>query len=103
MAMLYLVGRSPFREDALDTCLRIARPGSALLLYEDGVYGGVRGTGVEEKVAAAALERRICVVLEPDLAARGLHGAALVPGVERVDYGGFVDLAVEYHSVTSWR
>ena len=79
MAMLHLVGRSPFREDALDTCLRIARPGSALLLLEDGVYGGVRGTGVEEKVAAAAKELRICV-LEPDLAARGLHGAALVPG-----------------------
>ena len=102
MAMLYLVGRSPFREDALDTCLRIARQGSALLLHEDGVYGAVRGTGVEEKVAAAAGELRICV-LEPDLAARGLHGAALVRGVETVDYGGFVDLAVEYDSVTTWR
>ena len=102
MAMLHLVSRSPFREDALDTCLRIARPGSALLLYEDGVYGGVRGTGVEERLAAAANELRVCV-LEPDLAARGLHDATLVPGVERVDYGGFVDLAVEYDSVTSWR
>ena len=70
MAMLHLVSRSPFREDALDTCLRIARPGSALLLYEDGVYGGVRGTGVEERLAAAANELRVCV-LEPDLAARG--------------------------------
>ena len=100
--MLHLVSASPFREDALDTCLRIARPGSALLLYEDGVYGGVRGTGVEERLPAAANEMRVCV-LEPDLAARGLRGAALVRGVETVDYGGFVDLAVEYDGVTSWR
>ena len=100
--MLHLVSRSPFREDALDTCLRIARPGSALLLYEDGVYGGVRGTGVEERLAVAANAMRVCV-LEPDLVARGLYEAVLVRGVERVDYEGFVDLAVEYDSVTSWR
>ena len=102
MAALHLVSRSPFREDALDSCLRIARPGSALLLYEDGVYGGVRGTGVEERLALAASELRV-FVLEPDLAARGLHDAVLVKGLERVDYGGFVDLAVEYDRVTSWR
>ena len=100
--MLHLVNRSPFREDALDACLRIARPGSALLLYEDGVYAGVRGTGVEERLRAATGELRVCV-LEPDLAARGLRGAALVPGVERVDYAGFVDLAIEYDGVTTWR
>ena len=100
--MLHLVSRSPFRENALDTCLRIARPGSALLLYEDGVYAGVQGTGVEERLQHAASALRVCV-LEPDLAARGLHDAALVQGVERVDYDGFVELAIEYDGVTSWR
>ena len=100
--MLHLVNRSPFQENALDTCLRIARPGSALLLYEDGVYAGVRGTGVEERVRAAAGILRVCV-LEPDLAARGLSDAALVRGVERVDYDGFVELAIEHDGVTTWR
>ena len=100
--MLHLVNRSPFREDALSTCLRIARPGSALLLYEDGVYAGVRGTGVEERLQAATSDLRVCV-LEPDLAARGLRDAALVRGVERVDHEGFVDLAVKYDSVITWR
>ncbi len=102
MAVLHLVSRSPFREDALDTCLRIARPGSGLLLYEDAVYGAVRGTDVEERLAGAARALRVRV-LAPDLAARGLGAAALVPGVESVDYGGFVALAVEYDNVISWR
>ena len=102
VAILHLVNRSPFREDALESCLRIARPGSALLLYEDGVYAGVRGTRVEERLVAAAGGRRV-YVLEPDLAARGLGDAALVPGVERVDYAGFVELAIEYDSVATWR
>ena len=100
--MLHLVNRSPFQENALETCLRIARPGSALLLYEDGVYAAVQGTGVEAGLRAAASVLRVCV-LEPDLAARGLSDAALVPGVERVDYDGFVELAIEYDSVTTWR
>ena len=100
--MLHLVNRSPFQESALDTCLRVARPGSALLLYEDGVYAGVQGTGVAERLEAAAGEMHVCV-LEADLAARGLRDAALVPGVERVDFDGFVELAIEYDRVTSWR
>ena len=62
----------------------------------------MRGTGVEERIAAAANDVRVCV-LEPDLAARGLGDAELVRGVERVDYGGFVDLAAEYDGVTTWR
>ena len=102
MAMLHLVSASPFREDALDTCLRVAVPGSAVLLYEDGVYAGVQGTGVAGRLEAATGEMRICV-LEADLAARGLRDATLVPGVHRVDYDGFVELAIEYDSVTSWR
>jgi len=100
--MLHLVSRSPFQERALDACLRVAAPGSAVLLYEDGVYAGVQGTGVAGRLEAAAAEMRICV-LEADLAARGLRDATLVPGVNRVDYDGFVELAIEYDSVTSWR
>ena len=100
--MLHLVNRSPFEERAIDACLRVATPGSAVLLYEDGVYAGVQGTGVAGRLEAAVREMRVCV-LEEDLAARGLQGATLVPGVHRVDYDGFVELAIEYDSVTTWR
>ena len=102
MGMLHLVNRSPFQERALDACLRIAAPGSAVLLYEDAVYAGVEGTGVAARLEAAAGAMRICV-LEADLAARGLWDAPLVPGVDRVDYDGFVELVIEYDNVTSWR
>ena len=62
----------------------------------------MQGTAFAGRLEAAAGALRICV-LEADLAARGLRDAALVPGVHRVDYDGFVELAIEYDSVTSWR
>ena len=102
MAVLHLVARSPFREDALDSCLRVARPGSGVLLYEDGVFAAVRGTGIEGRLRAALAALRV-YVLEPDLEARGLLRAPRVPGVAGVDYAGFVELAIEYDSAVSWR
>lgn len=102
MAMLHLVSRSPFREDALDSCLRVARPGSGVLLYEDGVFAAVQGTGFEGRLRAALATLRV-YVLDPDLEARGLLRAPRVPGVAGVDYAGFVELAIEYDSVMSWR
>ena len=41
MATLHTVSRSPFRDVALESCLRVALPGSAVLLLEDGVYGAL--------------------------------------------------------------
>ena len=39
--------------------------------------------------------------LQPDLDARGLTAKAL-DGVELIDYGGFVDLAVQYSTSHTW-
>jgi tRNA 2-thiouridine synthesizing protein B len=40
-------------------------------------------------------------VLSPDLDARAM-GKALVDGVERVDYRGFVELVARHSRVQSW-
>jgi tRNA 2-thiouridine synthesizing protein B len=99
--MLHMVNKSPFEKSSLDTCLRLAQPGSAILLIEDGVYAAVRGTVVEDKIKQA-LGRHGVYALSPDLKARGLDEARLIEGIKGVDYGGFVDLVVEHDKVQSW-
>jgi tRNA 2-thiouridine synthesizing protein B len=98
--MLHIVNKSPFERSVLDSCLRLAQAGSALLLIEDGVYAAVRGTTAEPRVREAAQKFKV-YVLAPDLDARGLSAAA-IEGVTPVDYGGFVDLVAEHKVVQSW-
>jgi tRNA 2-thiouridine synthesizing protein B len=101
MSILHTVNRSPYERATLDSCLRFAQVGSSILLIEDAVYAAARGTAVAEKVRTTA-ERLRVYVLAPDLQARGLDRACLVAGVEPVDYGGFVDLAVGHDCVQAW-
>ena len=42
--LLHTVNKSPFLHKALESCLRSAKDGSAVLLIEDGVYGALKGT-----------------------------------------------------------
>ncbi|MBP7712715.1 MAG: sulfurtransferase complex subunit TusB [Gammaproteobacteria bacterium] len=99
--MLHTVNRSPFEKSSLESALRLAKPGSALLLLEDAVYAAVTGTVLEERMREAARRLRVHV-LGPDLQARGLEEGALIEGIGVVDYGGFVDLAVENDKVQAW-
>lgn len=99
--MLHTVNKSPFERTNLESCLRLATKGSAILLFEDGVYAAKQGTSVSETVAAATRDFSI-YVLGPDLAARGIEEAQVIDGVSIVDYGGFVDLVEEKGTVQSW-
>ena len=98
--MLHTVNKSPFEHCALATCLRLARPGSAVLLIEDGVYAAARDTAVAQRMQEA-LQRVQIYALKPDLEARGMQNRVM-DGVRLVDYGGFVDLVVEHDAVQSW-
>ena len=44
MSILHLVNKSPFERNNLDSCLRLAAKGSAVLLFEDGVIGAMQNT-----------------------------------------------------------
>nr|AFI78498.1 intracellular sulfur oxidation protein DsrH [uncultured bacterium ws156A7] len=99
--MLHTVNKSPFEKNSLDTCLRLALPGSAILLLEDGVYAAMQGTEVADRVSDATSRCRL-YVLGPDLEGRGLDANAVVPGITIVDYSGFVDLIVEHDKIQSW-
>ena len=98
--MLHIVNKSPQERSTLESCLRVARPGSALLLIEDAVYAATRGNAAAEKVREAAQAMKV-YALAPDLEARGMKDAALSE-VTLVDYGGFVDLVAGHAVVQSW-
>jgi tRNA 2-thiouridine synthesizing protein B len=98
--MLHIVNKSPFQTSTLDTCLRMAQPGNALLLTEDGVYAATVGSTFEARVRQACARLKV-YALQPDMDARGITDR-LIDGVTLVDYSGFVDLTVDYKTSHSW-
>lgn len=101
MSTLHTVNKSPFATQSLLSCLNHAKDGDAVLMIEDGVYGGAAGTGLADAVAAKAGAVSI-YVLGGDLSARGIDTARLIEGVTTVDYAGFVALAAEHDRTQAW-
>jgi len=99
--VLHTVNKSPFQKDSLEACFRLAAAGSDVLLIEDAVYAALAGARFAGQVEAA-LGRCAVYALKEDLDARGIERGDLIPGIEVVDYGGFVDLAERNDSVQSW-
>jgi tRNA 2-thiouridine synthesizing protein B len=101
MSVLHIVNKSPFDRNSLDTCLRLARKGSAILLIEDGVYALRKNTDIAVHLLQV-MDDLAVYALQPDMQARGLLADATIDGVELVDYDGFVRLATEYDKLQSW-
>ena len=99
--MLHIINKSPFERAALDSCLRLAKPGSSILLIEDGVYAAVQNTAHSEKITSRK-EDFSFYVLGPDVSARGLSDTPLIGGVTAVAYEGFVDLVADHDVTQSW-
>lgn len=99
--MLHIVNKSPFERNSLESCLRLAKPGSAILLIEDATVAAVAGSTPASDIAARMGDFSF-YVLGPDIDARGLGGKDLVDGIKVVDYGGFVDLTAEQDTCQSW-
>ena len=101
MDLLNIVNKSPFERSSLKSCLRLSRPGAAVLLIEDGVYAALENT-TQSKMIKSSLTKLKFYALNADLSMRGITDNNLIEGVKVVDYSGFVDLVEEYDSVHSW-
>lgn len=101
MSDLYTINKSPFEKNALDSCLKFATPGAAILLIEDGVYGALKGTAAAERVSAAIGDKTV-YALGPDLKARGFGEDRVIEGIRIIDYAGFVDLVEANDKVQAW-
>jgi tRNA 2-thiouridine synthesizing protein B len=98
--MLHIINKSPFQTGSLDTCLRMAQPGNAVLLIEDGIYAATQGSAFDARIRQACTTLKV-YALQPDMDARGVTGK-LIDGVTLIGYDGFVDLAVEHNTSHSW-
>ena len=101
MSVLHIVNKSPYDRNSLDTCLRLAQPGSAILLIEDGIYAVQENSSAASRVQQA-LEKHPVYALQPDLQARGVTEKGMLDGIQLVDYDGFVKLTTEYDKLQSW-
>lgn len=101
MTSLHLVGLSPLDKPALARCLARAGEGDAVLLLGEAVDGAVRG-GMAEELLRAAAGRVSLFVLAPDLEQRNIGPAALEPGIQSIDYPGFVVLTTTHAPIVSW-
>lgn len=101
MSTLHTVNKSPFTNRTLESCLAHCKDGDAVLMIEDGVYGGLAGTALADRVAARTGAVSI-YVLSPDVAARGLAADRLLNGIAGVDYDGFVDLVAQHDRTQAW-
>ena len=99
--MLHIVNKSPFESSGLESCLRTAQPGAAVLLIEDGVYAGTTAAAAQQMRASAQASKLRWYALAPDIEARGMQGR-VAEGIELVDYAGFVDLVTTNNTVQSW-
>jgi len=100
--MLHIVNKSPLERNALESCIKHAVKGSAVLLIEDGVYGAMQGTSKASMVETAMKEDISFYVMGADLKARGIDEARVIDGMTVTDYNGFVDLVAEYDKTQSW-
>jgi tRNA 2-thiouridine synthesizing protein B len=98
--MLHIVNKSHTQTSALASCLRLALPGSALLLTEDAIYAATAAAAARSGIAEAAARLKV-FVLEPDVRARGMANK-LADGIATADYGGFVDLVAEHNTNQTW-
>jgi len=98
--MLHIVNKSPFEKNSLESSISVAADGSAVLMIEDGVYGVLKGSRVEEMVKGAMGSLKI-YALGPDVEARGIADKVM-DGITLVDYNGFVALTTEHDKVQSW-
>lgn len=98
--MLHTVNKSPFERNTLKSCLAYAKPGSAVLLIEDGVYAALADTAISDMVKQAMSQISL-YALGPDLEARGV-AKRVIDGVKVIDYAGFVDLVVEHPNTQAW-
>ena len=100
MSTLHTVNKSPFEKSSLTSCLGYAREGSSVLMYEDAIYGAIKGTVIADKISALSGVK--FYVLGPDLKARGVAQDKLIDGIEVVDYAAFVKMAAENDKVQAW-
>jgi tRNA 2-thiouridine synthesizing protein B len=100
--MLHTINKSPFANNMILRCLRIATEGDVIIFIEDGVY-----TALNHHPYSSDLQQTIEIkhhkiyALLPDLQARGISENT-APRIQLINYGDFVDLAARHYPMQAW-
>ena len=100
-SVLHIVSKSSGGNEAITSCLRLANPGSTILLTEDGV-SHAQADSDQAKAMTRRMKDCSFFVLGPDLASRGLEESILAAGIRTIGYDGFVDLVATHEVTQSW-
>lgn len=93
--MLHLIQKSPFQNQCLAECLKVASPNDVFLLMLDGVYALQKFDFIDNF--------KNILILEPDLAARGLSvDPDLHNHVNTINYSDFVTTTESHDKIISW-
>ncbi len=95
--MLHIISRSPI-ETAI---LQRTAPGDVLLFVENAVLAILQQGSLSRRLTAMQAQYRL-VALHADLQLRGIEIAELLPGIEVIDYSGFVRLTEDNPVIQSW-
>lgn len=99
--MLHTVNKSAFTHSLLRSCLLTVQRGDAIVLLNEGVYGGTQSSPCAEDIQRLAADGCLFYGLKADAENRGL-GAHLLPCIALIDYADFVDLAASHQHTQSW-
>ena len=94
--ILHTLNASP-ASSAFRDCLHAMRPGDAIVLMGDGVYGAIDGTQACRELRATGAEIH---VLDTDASAAGVTG--LTGDAASVDMDGFVALSERFQRQQAW-
>ena len=79
--MLHIVNKSHAQTSSLQSCLRLSKPGAALLLIEDAVYAATQAAAAASGITEAMKQLKV-YVLQPDVEARGMAGKLVDSGIK---------------------
>jgi sulfur relay protein TusB/DsrH len=95
--VLHIISRAPLETAILE---RIAS-GDRVIFIENAVFTLLQ-QGQMQKLLAQLTSNTHCYALVPDLEVRGIGLQTIIPGIEVIDYAGFVQLTVEHPVIQSW-
>ena len=98
MNLLFQIKRSPYISRDLEHILPVAKEGSHIVLYQDAVLAAAVTDENRNWLGRLSDAGVIVHALEEDLAARGIKD--ILPGVDVIDYGGWVDLVERMQPVS---
>lgn len=100
MSTLHTVNKSPFTDNCLRSCLLLCTSKDALLLIEDGVYGGTSQSPCAEDIRAKIQLGVSVYALKQDTLARG--ELEVLEGITLIEDKDFVRLSCEHQCIQSW-